>query len=222
MILINILVWISAVCGQEGKVVFPLAKNGKNIPVIYYAEGQDFAAKELSYILEKMTKAKFPVSPVEKVVKGPAFIIGKTAEAKKAGADFSGFEPDEWFVKKVGDRIILSGGGHHGSLYAVYELMEKFGGVSFPALDIEIIPEKEELLLPEDLIIQGKPAFIHRTVFDGIVGGKRSFKDELKEKRRVFAGQSSMINARLIGSRIIFIYLSLRKNISRLIRNIIP
>ena len=168
------------------EISFPLVKSGKNIPVIYYAKGQEFAAKELGYILEKMTKVKFTPEPYTKAVKTPSFIIGKTPEAENAGADFSKFAPDEWFVKKAGEKIILAGGSNQGSLYAVYELMEKFAGVSFPALDVEVIPEKTFLLIPEDLYIQGKPAFLHRTIYDGIAGGNRNYAQHLIEKRRLF------------------------------------
>ena len=182
--IVSLLLFAVALQGKD--ISFPLVKNGKSIPAIYYAKGQEFAAKELAYILGKMTNAKYPISPVEKLKKGPAFIIGQTREAQKAGAEFASFEPDEWFVKKIGEKIILAGGKNKGSLYAVYELLEKFAGVSFPSLDVEVIPEKSALVIPHDLFIQGKPAYLHRTIYDGIVGGNRSYAPHLRGKRMLF------------------------------------
>ena len=184
LFIIIVLISGTTLFGREIK--FPLVEKGRTVPAIYYAHGQEFAAKELSYILKKMTGADFSVTPVEKRKKGPSFMIGRTPEAEKAGADFSKFAPDEWFVKMAGETIILAGGSNQGSLYAVYELMEKFAGVSFPAMDVEVIPRKDFLSIPHDLFVQGKPDFFHRTVYEGISGGDRKFQRSLRDKRMLF------------------------------------
>ena len=171
----------------EGKDInIPLVKNGKALYSIYYADNETFAAKELAYILEKMTNVRFPVLPAAQQKNGNAFIIGQTPQARKAGADFSKFAPDEWFVKLMGKDIILSGGYNKGSLYAVYELMERYAGVSFPAWDVEVIPRSDFLRVPEKLFINSRPAFLVRTLYDGINYGNTDYTKIHAEKRNLF------------------------------------
>ena len=176
-----------AVFSLPGKdVKIPLAENGKPLYGICYAPNENFAAEELACILEKMTGVKFPVCPVEKKGEGPSFIIGKTEFAGKAGADFDKFAPDEWFVKKAGKDFILAGGGNKGSLYAVYELLERYAFVSFPAWDVEIIPESAFLTVPEDLFLNGRPAFTVRTIYDGVAWGNRNYDPSVVRKKQLF------------------------------------
>lgn len=168
-------------------VKLPLVKNGKAAWQIFYAPNEKFAAEELAYILGKMTKVKFAIQPLaQKKGSQPSFIIGQTPQAKKAGANFQKFAPDEWFVKKVGKDIILSGGNHRGSLYAVYRLMEKYGKVSFPSWDVEVIPSQKSLTIPEKLFFNKRPAFKIRTIYDGVTYGNRRFKKEIIAKKQLF------------------------------------
>ena len=164
----------------------PLVKNGKALYSIYYADNEAFAAKELAYILKKMTNVKFPILPAAQQKSGNAFIIGQTPQARKAGADFSKFAPDEWYVKLAGKDIILSGGYNKGSLYAVYELMERYADVTFPAWDVEVIPRNDVLRVPEKLFINNRPAFTVRTLYDGISYGSPNYNKTLAQKRDLF------------------------------------
>ena len=98
-----------------------------------------FAAKELQFFLKKITSADFPVVNEGK---SPAIRIG--APEGKALAD------QENVIETRGNDLHLYGGGLHGALWAVYELLEnEFGCIFLNAHGDLFVPERKTLVLPE-------------------------------------------------------------------------
>ncbi|OQA87664.1 MAG: hypothetical protein BWY31_00606 [Lentisphaerae bacterium ADurb.Bin242] len=182
---LNVFMIALAVLTVKADSTFVLAENGKTDWKILHSPEEKFAAEELSAFLEKMTGAKFPVQSYGKIT-DPSFVLGMTDEAKKAGAEFGHFAPDEWFVKKTGNNIVVCGGKNKGTLYGVYELLEKYGKCSWPAWDVEIVPKQTRFLLPSTLFLCGKPAFVERTIYDGITYGNKKYRKDVIEKKRLF------------------------------------
>lgn len=79
------------------------------------------------------------------------------------GAKSEGCESDELRLK-VEDEILWVDGGKRGVIYAAYELLERLG-CRFFAEDCEVIPAKEELILPGNLDVVQKPIFEYRNAF---------------------------------------------------------
>ena len=120
-----------------------LAENGKTSYTIVLAKNASdidkFAAKELAFFLKKMTGADFSISTDKK---SPAIFIGHAKGAKLA---------DEVnVVETSGNDLLLYGGGIHGNLWAVYELLENhFGCIFFNAFGDFYAPETKKLTLNE-------------------------------------------------------------------------
>lgn len=120
-----------------------LAENGKtNYSIVLQKNASNtdkFAAKELAFFLKKMTGADFSISTDKK---SPAIFIGHAKGAKLA---------DEVnVVETSGNDLLLYGGGIHGNLWAVYELLENhFGCIFFNAFGDFYAPETKKLTLNE-------------------------------------------------------------------------
>ena len=101
-----------------------LAENGKTGYKIVVPDSSSavdkFAAKELQFFLKKITSADFPV-----VTEGssPAIYI--------AGAEGKALPDQENVIETRGKDLHLYGGGLHGALWAVYELLENELGCIF-------------------------------------------------------------------------------------------
>ena len=120
-----------------------LAENGKTayrIVVPEKASAVDkFAARELQFFLKKITSADFEITHA---VQTPAIYIGD-ARGKK-------LQDQENIIETRGKNLHLYGGGLHGTLWAVYELIEnQFGCIFFNAHGELYIPQQKTLLLKE-------------------------------------------------------------------------
>ena len=120
-----------------------LAENGKTDYVITFgtvpSAVDEFAARELRFFLRQMTGADFPVV---RASGGPAIVIGHT----NGGA----LSAQECRIESAGRNLLLYGGGIHGNLWAVYELLEnRFGCMFLNAFGDLHIPARKTLTLPE-------------------------------------------------------------------------
>ena len=70
---------------------------------------------------------------------------------------------EEWVIRSVGEDLVLTGGRPRGTLYAVYEFLERQVGCHWLDKDTEIIPSRPTLALGK-LDIQAKPWFWKREV----------------------------------------------------------
>ncbi len=121
---------------------------------------EKWAAKDLAEHLNKMTGLEFAVTGEEKTIPEKAILIGDSAAVKALGVniDAKKLGTDGFVLKKIKDRVIIAGGRVRGTMYGVYELLEKMGcrwwapGEStipqlaklvFPAVDLEKIPVLE-------------------------------------------------------------------------------
>ncbi len=103
-----------------------LANNGGSSYVILLDENasatERFAAEELQSYIEKITGAKLPIAPA--ITKAPFIAVGKIA-----GMDVpSRYEGDDAFrIRTEAPDIRLQGATPRGTLYAVYDFLERLG-----------------------------------------------------------------------------------------------
>lgn len=139
------------------------------------------AAKELAEYLQKVTGATFSqVAETEVPAKASAIYVGHTAFAARRGLDSAKLRDEEWVLRTVGDSLILTGGRPRGTLYAVYEFLEKQLGCHWLSEDTEVVPQKRKLALPP-LNIRGNPAFGERgitTYRRAVTLTEESFREE--------------------------------------------
>ena len=103
-----------------------------------------FAAEELAKYVEAMSGVKLPVVEGGGEV-GKPILIGRAADENPADA---GIKHDGFVVDIEPDRIKLFGGRDRGTLYAVYDLLQRLGcSWPLPGEDYEFVPESPELTL---------------------------------------------------------------------------
>lgn len=106
------------------------------------------AARELQSFLKQISGVELPIvaSP-----SGPAIFIGQSPETASALGipDWKRLKPDEIRLKSAGGNLYLAGDRPRGTLYAVYELLEKEFGVRFWTADATHVPKREKLELPQ-------------------------------------------------------------------------
>ena len=102
--------------------------------------------------------------------------LGNTDFARKNGVDPDAAGKEEWILKTVGDNLIVSGGRPAGTLYGVYDLLEKLG-VVFAAPDATGLPSGKPDFPKFD--VKARPAFPGRQIYDAIPSNMmRSSADE--------------------------------------------
>jgi len=141
------------------------------------------AAQELARYLSKVTGAEVPVlNSLEEVSNDArAMIVGNGALAKRLGvtADILKLKQDGVLIKEVDGNIVLAGEGKRGSLYAVYEFLEKIVGCRWWSAEHEWIPNKPELNLPK-LDYRYEPAFSYRVPYTEEVKKHNAFAVKMR------------------------------------------
>ncbi len=121
------------------------------------------AAEELKYFLDQSSGCSFAVIPETKA-EGPAIYLGWSEYARKAGLDYASADREEWILRSDAHNLCITGGRPAGTLYGVYEFLEKLG-FYFLSKDCTVFPETLPATL-DPLDERKKPAFPGRNVFD--------------------------------------------------------
>jgi hypothetical protein len=157
----------------------PLVSAGKPAATIVIPEkpssALEYAVKEFNDHLQLSTGAALPVVKDGGAVNGPTIQIGATALSRQLGLAPEFLAPDSWVVRRVGEALILSGGdGDHavapltgygglqpfGTLYAVYEFLERAVGVRWywPGDLGRVVPRHADLAVG-NVRWQGAPSY---------------------------------------------------------------
>lgn len=129
------------------------ARTQENCPIILPPDAipsEMTAARELQNYLQKIFPQKFPIIRNESI-SSPAIRLGQSSTNAQllGGLDFSTLKPDEIILKTQGKNLILTGERPRGTLYAVYEFLERAYGVRFWNPAITYYPRKKEFTLPQ-------------------------------------------------------------------------
>lgn len=148
-----------------------LASNGTAEYVIIQSEkatpAEIFATKELGGYLQKMTGAEFDVikeSKISEITGGnkKCIYVGNTGYAAKNGIDVRKLGYEEWIIKTDdSNNLIISGGQPRGTIYGVYEFLEKYCGCHWFDEQSEVVPKQQVLKIPK-LDVKDKPVFLDR------------------------------------------------------------
>ena len=125
------------------------------------------AESELQFFWQKIYGRKLQKISEDRSKGKSVIYLGRTAFARANKINFDQFDDEEWQLKTVGDDLIITGGRPAGTLYGVYEVLEKLG-VEFLSFDETLIPApaKKFPVFNE----KRKPAFVGRVIYDGLVG----------------------------------------------------
>ncbi len=128
---------------------------------------QIYAANELQKFAEKMTGVKLPIITDDAPLPGSAIVLGETrhtAQLLGGSVDLAALGEDGFRLKTCPPHLLIIGGPVRGTLYGVYELLERFGGCRWYTSWHSVIPACDRWTIP--LIDETqKPAFALREPF---------------------------------------------------------
>lgn len=138
------------------------------------------AAQELQAGLKKIFGVEFPV--VHGEAAGPAIRIGQSPETARLLGNlvFSKLKPDEIILKTTDNNLILTGDRPRGSLYAVYEFLEKEYGVRFWTAQAESWPKQQHGFTLPQLDYRYAPPFQSREAFYDLIQISPQFAVKLR------------------------------------------
>lgn len=139
------------------------------------------AAVELATYLERVTGVPFPTGLPGGGAGGPVIAVGPGAakavmpELGLAKAGSQGLGDDGIVVQPLGESLILTGaeGARRGTLYAVYEFLEREVGVRWWTPTAESVPKRPDLAV-EPATLRNVPPFIYRETLCGAIRPRTS------------------------------------------------
>ena len=149
--------------------VFSVLLEGADWQVFYpenAAETEKHAAAEIAGHLSKVYGRQISCSAeTSDKTHSAGIFVGRTSFASARGVNVSGFDPEEWMIRRYPDGIVISGGLPRGALFGAYEFLERFFGIMWLDELFTHIPRKEKIVLPEKIDLRGKPHFRYRGMF---------------------------------------------------------
>lgn len=157
----------SGAIAQPGELVVAKAKTAYfNIVLPAVTTRSDSkAASVLQLYMQRISGARPDIFPENEFAhnKGKAIYIGNTNKAKQAGIRKSG--DDAFLVRALDSNIYVVSGGGKGTLYAIYAVLEGYWGCRKYSAEEALVPQKDLLTLPGNILIDEKPAFEYREVY---------------------------------------------------------
>jgi len=154
---------------REGKKVLRMkGKRGMEITAIAVEAGahavEKAAARELQQYLTRLGGKEWPVLEIgrDPLPDQGVLYVGPSQPALQRGLyteeEREELGPDGFVARARKGNVVLVGGGYRGTVYAVYRLLEKLG-CRFYADELEVVPEKGGVTIPDSLNVTDRPAF---------------------------------------------------------------
>ncbi len=178
----------SSALAQKQDPTWLIASNGKAACTIVLGSDatapERHAAKELRHYLSKVTGATFPLVDLaekEQAVEGQQILIGATREVRERlpEVNWEQLGKDGLLLETKGDTLILAGGRPRGTLYAVYEFLEKYAGCRWWTPTEGTFPQHKELAIGP-IAYQSLPAFDYREYFSSDTVNQPEFATRLR------------------------------------------
>ena len=145
------------VVAERGKVAeYAIVVPSAAMPALKYA------AEELRDFTEKATGARLPI--VTNAAALPAKAIVLEVGTGTSGTDRA-TEADGFRLKADGNRLRIVGDNARGTLYGVYEVLERFVGCRWYASWRTVVPKRDRIEIPANLDESQTPAFAMREPF---------------------------------------------------------
>jgi len=142
---------------------------------------QEYAAEELRDFTEKVTGVRLPIVTNATSASLPvkAIVLGNMRLEDNPPGQSDGFR-----LKADGGRLYIVGGNERGTLYGVYEVLERFAGCRWYASWHSAIPCRERIEVPANLDETQTPAFLMREPFWYDVSSHPEFSARLRVNSR--------------------------------------
>ena len=151
-------------------VIEDIVQNGSSDYKIVYpgnaSESEQYAAGELQNYIAQATDVYLPLKD-ERTVGGEAdkiISVGRTEFFASLGISVTDeeFNGDGFILKTSGNSLYICGANDRGTLYGVYDFLEKILNIKFLDIDTEYVPETDVLSLYE-MDVKEIPEFRYRT-----------------------------------------------------------
>lgn len=163
-------------------IVTPVALNAQELPLatrgvpaayaivrpVEASPSQCHAAEELQRFTERMTGVKLPIVTDDAPLPERAVLLGgtrHTAAVLGAAADLSALGEDGFRIVARPPYLLILGNPRRGTLYGVYEVLERFGGCRWHASWHSVVPQRDVFSVPTGLDETQTPAFLLREPF---------------------------------------------------------
>ncbi|MFA5089226.1 MAG: DUF4838 domain-containing protein [Candidatus Omnitrophota bacterium] len=155
--------------GPEASIIL-----GKNASPV-----EKYAAKELSYYVEKISGARLPVITDEESVSGNRVFVGESRFTRELGLSSVNLESDGYLIKTIGNSLIILGRDNRerdpqrfvpylerGTMNGVYEFLERYCDVRWfiPGPLGEVVPSSRNISTPV-INIEDSPEFSYRDIY---------------------------------------------------------
>ena len=141
---------------DKENIVSQIVVDGKSeYTIVYpseYEAGEKSAANEMQSYIEASTGVKIPMVTDENFngkEEGKYICIGNTIFFEKSGFKTVDLNLDGFIIKTVGEKLIIKGQRTRGTLYGVYDFLEKIVGIKFLTISYEYIPKLTKIDLPK-------------------------------------------------------------------------
>lgn len=145
----------------DGETTYEIVVDEANEPAVQQA------AEELAVYLKKITGATFPIVPsTEAKSDSPRLIVGwgTSASALVPETEMKKLDHDGFLIESAGSDLILAGSTPRGTLYAVYEFLEKSLGCGWWTAEVESVPHKPDLKIAPSSV-RSSARFAYRDVY---------------------------------------------------------
>lgn len=163
-----------------------LLKDTASVYSIVLQEGaspsEEYAATELQAHFEACTGVELPILHEAPPGSAPMIVLGSGPVARSLGVDPQPAELGEqgYVIRTVPPHLVIAGTPAAGTLYGVYDFLEKHLGVRWHAPGVTKTPHLSELPLPEeDRLV--KPAFLWRNTSYEWPGGDVVFRTRQRD-----------------------------------------
>lgn len=174
LFIMALMVMISAPCGygsatrsacatevvlvQEGKCNCTIIVDSNATPA------EQYAAEELRTHMAQITGCEIPCKSGI-ILESPMIIVGPSSALAKVepDLDLKTMGKEELIIRTKGPHLILAGGRPRGTLYAVYEFLERYLGCRWYTKDIVYIPKRETIQLSA-IDYMYNPPFMYREI----------------------------------------------------------
>ncbi|CUU37582.1 MAG: DUF4838 domain-containing protein [Armatimonadetes bacterium] len=152
---------MSLVIADRGRARMPILTQEGAIPAEVYA------SEELAHWLQQMTGAPFErVAASPESIPPAGIVVGQGSVARKLFPEvpFDRLGAEEIVILSKGRYLLLAGGRPRGTLYAVYQFLQRYGGIRWFAPWATQVPRRRTFRL-NPVRVQESPAFEYREPF---------------------------------------------------------
>jgi|GEM_PF-1022224 len=154
----------------QGETLDIIENDGTDYVIVKAADAipaENMAAEKLQGFLAQISGVTVPIVADSAAPQGKEIVVGNTnrfdlaslADGMEENADLG---TDGFIVKTVDEKLILGGGKTRGTLYSVYDFLEKYMGCRWLSKDFHVIPEQDAVKIPIEINELEIPKFIYR------------------------------------------------------------